>query len=1168
MADTVGFRLTIEGQREFIQRLEESVEALKRFSEVAEKVAEGTADFSMSAGQAEDSFSKVTSASSEAADSVSKVSDSTEEAQESLSDFGDQSDSIIGILDELAAGQHDVSEATQATTVEVIEAEEAFRDFVDSLDQAAEQQIEANDQAELFRQGLMGLGSAALAATALMGGIAMQVSGTGDEIMKQSRATGLAVDEYQEWVYVMGLAGLEGSFVERLLTRLNQRMGRAALGATRYASAFEELGVEIHDASGGMRETGDVLEDTISSLADLEDGSVRSAVAGELLGTRMGRRMATLMSLTSDEIAGLRAEAHALGLVMDAETAVAAENFRDAMSRLRQEFTAVGREFGVSIMHAMETGFVPLVRNVVIPVTETFFDLMSFGVDAFAAMPEPVQEATLAFAIFGTQVLTATMMVTKLFRATRGLLPTKAALRVLLTTKLVPALALAAVSLSLFTHNLAAARKQQEDFIFDIQVGEGSLKENADAAIANALANEELMNAAEHAGVSIAEMEAAILGEEDARKQLNDTLDDQIGSASNHSQTMRLQSAAAREAQNTVNNLSDALAQHVRETNLAELASMGLREEFGNLDKESQEIILSAADMRQEIKKNEREFYNLHFAVNAAGDAFEDMSLTEILRELEQLPDALSHIERGFRSFIDPSRAVGDALRELQEEERRSLQQTDMTADEISDAVDSIEVSYDRYTEVLRAQIDEQKEWESNLLAIADETTAEVIEHLTAMGLEGASIVAEMANGSIEDFSEIEELVEIMSKTDDNVIGAIDEDAGEMAASASMAAQGIVESFGEELGYGTAQVREILRGYGWEVEQALNPILSSTGADNIRFRSGQFGGGGDANTPGPPSMRFRNEGGPIPGWGADKDSVPAMLTPGEHVWTRREVQAAGGHHAMIRARQMVRTDPHRDLTEILFGGDPSSPGMYYKAYNIGGAVTWARGEHGKPYVWGGVGPGGYDCSGWTSALQNVLEGRSPHSRRHTTHSFQGQPPSGWVKGRGLFEVGVTHAGVGHMSATLAGVPMEARGSAGVVVGAGARPATHPLYSDIFTMPAFSIVVPEPPTSWPGNGLFNSAPSATRYLYDSVTNWVESGAWADTFDSGGWLMPGWTMAYNGTGAPERIVPPDDETGGGTARGATVTIENMVINANNGEEVFEQFKRRIERERLLL
>ena len=37
-----------------------------------------------------------------------------------------------------------------------------------------------------------------------------------------------------------------------------------------------------------------------------------------------------------------------------------------------------------------------------------------------------------------------------------------------------------------------------------------------------------------------------------------------------------------------------------------------------------------------------------------------------------------------------------------------------------------------------------------------------------------------------------------------------------------------------------------------------------------------------------------------------------------------------------------------------------------------------------------------------------------------------------------------------------------------------------------------------------------------------------------YDNGGWLMPGWTMAYNGTGLPERV------GGGGNVYNVTVNV----------------------------
>lgn len=55
--------------------------------------------------------------------------------------------------------------------------------------------------------------------------------------------------------------------------------------------------------------------------------------------------------------------------------------------------------------------------------------------------------------------------------------------------------------------------------------------------------------------------------------------------------------------------------------------------------------------------------------------------------------------------------------------------------------------------------------------------------------------------------------------------------------------------------------------------------------------------------------------------------------------------------------------------------------------NTGNAIAdRALGEQGKPYVWGGVGPGGYDCSGLVSYAVS-----GAHTRIGTTTTFMGWP---------------------------------------------------------------------------------------------------------------------------------------------------------------------------------
>lgn len=194
-------------------------------------------------------------------------------------------------------------------------------------------------------------------------------------------------------------------------------------------------------------------------------------------------------------------------------------------------------------------------------------------------------------------------------------------------------------------------------------------------------------------------------------------------------------------------------------------------------------------------------------------------------------------------------------------------------------------------------------------------------------------------------------------------------------------------------------------------------------------------------------------GGPVFGGERGKDSVPALLMPDEHVWTTEETAAVGGHGAMKRIRQAALAGKLRGFAK---GGSPNSSidsllgrvidsnvlRLKVDFGGYGGALGFAAGQVGKPYGWGSVGPGAYDCSGFMSAITNYIRGKSPYSRVGATGNF---PWSGFERGAGLFSIGSRKGNPGHMAGTLMGVNVESRGGDGVVIGSGARGATNSLF---------------------------------------------------------------------------------------------------------------------------
>jgi cell wall-associated NlpC family hydrolase len=259
----------------------------------------------------------------------------------------------------------------------------------------------------------------------------------------------------------------------------------------------------------------------------------------------------------------------------------------------------------------------------------------------------------------------------------------------------------------------------------------------------------------------------------------------------------------------------------------------------------------------------------------------------------------------------------------------------------------------------------------------------------------------------------------------------------------------------------------------------------------------------------------RAQGGPINGPGsATSDSIPAWLSNGEYVINAESTRKHRGLVEAINQDKVPRFAKGGAAAklpvDVNMSGWLSGVNAMIKKFaesmggpGIGRALQWAKSQAGKPYVWGGVGPGGYDCSGFMSAITNVIRGRNPYSRLGSTATF---PWGGFAPGYGPFTIGSTPnagGGIGHMAGTLGKVNVESRGGDGVVVGSSARGASSGLFSTraSIRMAKGGLAKGDPP-------------------FDQLD---PRGMYYGKFDKGGILKPGRTIVDNHTGGNETVFP---------------------------------------------
>lgn len=215
-------------------------------------------------------------------------------------------------------------------------------------------------------------GLTAMSAAAL--GAAQKTAELGDKIAKSAAKTGLTTDTWQELEYAFGQMGVNAATFQRSAERLNQRMGRAAQGNEKYAKAFDEIGVSVKDAEGNMRSADDVMADVLNSLGEMENDAERAALAGELLGTRAGRHLASALGEGGEGIEKLREQARDLGIVIGEDTLKAGERFQDSMDNLKRSTKTLGLTIGGALLPVLADDILPIITKEVVPVMRELAD--------------------------------------------------------------------------------------------------------------------------------------------------------------------------------------------------------------------------------------------------------------------------------------------------------------------------------------------------------------------------------------------------------------------------------------------------------------------------------------------------------------------------------------------------------------------------------------------------------------------------------------------------------------------------------------------------------------------------------------------------------------------------------------------------------------------------
>jgi methyl-accepting chemotaxis protein len=189
------------------------------------------------------------------------------------------------------------------------------------------------------------MGAAALAAV-------KKVAESSDKIAKTSRRIGVSSAFLQEMGHAAELSGASMNDVTVGVRRLAAAAYDASRGSKETKQAFQALGVSVKDAGGRLKSTEQLTLEAFHGLANLKDETLRTALAQRLFG-RSGTALLPMLSGGVEGLVEMANEAQRLGIVLDDEALKGAEDFNDAMLRMRGTIAGVIRRVASGLMPLM-----------------------------------------------------------------------------------------------------------------------------------------------------------------------------------------------------------------------------------------------------------------------------------------------------------------------------------------------------------------------------------------------------------------------------------------------------------------------------------------------------------------------------------------------------------------------------------------------------------------------------------------------------------------------------------------------------------------------------------------------------------------------------------------------------------------------------------------------
>ena len=247
------------------------------------------------------------------------------------------------------------------------------------------------------------IGAFAAAAAAIvevekvLANLTLEQAAAAGEIQDLSMQTGLSTEAVQRYQYACDLIGVSFDTVASSQAKMIQSMADVQSGSETATATWNQLGIEVMNADGSLRDAQEVFLEVIDVLGQIENVTQRDAVSMEIFG-RSAQDLNPLIVQGTDAFQALCDEASKVGAVLTDVQLEALAGVDDALIRFNERLDAGEKALALKFTPALQAFFDETGEGVK-GIEEALAD--SGLVTVFASLLELVTALSPAFEILG-----------------------------------------------------------------------------------------------------------------------------------------------------------------------------------------------------------------------------------------------------------------------------------------------------------------------------------------------------------------------------------------------------------------------------------------------------------------------------------------------------------------------------------------------------------------------------------------------------------------------------------------------------------------------------------------------------------------------------------------------------------------------------------------------